>query len=159
MEILRLDARSLLSDRSPFPINLEVQENAESLVGSHLRFLGEFYESKEIIDPNNHICLVILGDKKEIIAYRYFYYEPSSHYCELFAVYVANDYRGQGFSKHLFREALKIAGEAGCKHFTIRFGSPTEERAGLVEYYKKFASCDSNSMNFRIYYGGKQYDY
>ena len=159
MKILKLDARSLLSGAPPFPINTEVQENVESLVGSHFQFLGEFYEFKKTIDPNNHICLVILDEKNEIIAYRYFYYESGSNNCELFAVYVASDYRGQGYAKQLFHEALKVAGEAGCKHFIIRFGSPTEERTGLVEYYKKFASCDSNAMSFSLYYDSKQYDY
>ena len=160
MKIQLIEPAGAFFNKQSLRVHPEVIDNAHSLIGSHLNFLKEFYDSKGIADPNRHLCLIAIDKKaEEVISYRYFYFEPGKKYCELFAVFVASEYRCRGIATQLFHQALAIASDAGCTHFTIRFGRKTRERDGLVEAYKRFAMKNSDSIHFRIYYGTKIFDY
>jgi GNAT superfamily N-acetyltransferase len=89
-------------------------------------------------------------------AYRYFYFQPGTKNCELFAAYVGTTYRRQGIARQLFLRAIEITREAGCSHFTVRFADPTEERDGLIGYYRRFSKEARPSLKFTFFYRGQE---
>ena len=160
MRVIQVDATSLLGKETSLRIDVDVKENIEAIVQSHVNFLGEYYASLQSQDPNFHLCLVAIDESTdEVVGYRYFYFEPGKTYCELFATYVAVSHRRRGIAKILFHKAIDVAHAQGCSHFTIRFASPTAERAGLVEYYRKYAKLSPPSLAFTIYYDGQHLEY
>jgi GNAT superfamily N-acetyltransferase len=141
LQISQVDAASLLCGDTPFTFDMDVKENIESLIRSHLKWLDKHYSSsKHKPDPNTHLCLVAVNTGGIVVAYQYFYFEPGKESCELFAIYVASAYRRQGNAKRLLVRAKEVASRAGCNRFVIRLGAPaTEEKKGLVEFCRRFA--------------------
>ena len=126
LRVIQIDVASLLGNETSLRIEVDVKQNIEALVQSHVNFLGEYYASQQSQDPNSHLCLVAVDESTDkVIGYRYFYFEPGKKYCELFATYVAVSYRRRGIAKILFHKAIDVAHAQGCSHFTIRFASPT----------------------------------
>ncbi|WP_019571454.1 GNAT family N-acetyltransferase [Thioalkalivibrio sp. ALMg3] len=161
MKLVEIEANSLLGDELEVLVDEEIKENAESMIGSHLKFLGDYWALRNTPDPNRHLCMLAVDEAtNRAIAYRYFYIEQGTKHCELFATYVSAAYRRRGVAKELFHSAVERGEKEGCTHFTIRFGSPNEERAGLVEYYQRYVREQaSSSKRFSIYYGGRHLEF
>lgn len=160
MKLIKLEAKFLLNNEVKIFFDEEVKEAMESMIMSHLKVLGDSWALRNMPDPHSHLCLLAVDETtNRAIAYRYFYIEPSSKYCELFATYVSEAYRRRGVAKELFHAAVERGEKEGCTHFTIRFAEPNKERAGLMEYYQRYLREQDSSKQFSIYYGGKQYKF
>lgn len=154
MKLIQIEAKSLMNDNHDLPIDEEVSKDAKSVIGAHLKLLGDFWTSRGKSDPNQHLCLLAIDEtKNKAVAYRYFYFDPNIKHCELFATYVSSEYRRRGIAKNLFRAAIERGEREGCDYFIIRFASPNEERCGLVGYYQQFARKNATpSKRFSIYF-------
>lgn len=160
LEIQQVEAASLCQSNFPIPQSAEVRENLEGTVKSHLKFMNDFYSSKKMKDPNEYWCLIAIdADKNEIIAFRFFYFEPNTSNFELFSIYVMTAYRQQGIATELFQQALKIANAEGCQHCIVRFGSPNNERKCLLESYKRYAQNHPDSFSFTFYYRNEKLEF
>lgn len=153
LQISQVDAASLLCGDTPFTFDMDVKENIESLIRSHLKWLDKHYSSsKHKPDPNTHLCLVAVNTGGIVVAYQYFYFEPGKESCELFAIYVASAYRRQGIANTLFLRAIEVASGTGCNHFNVRLSAPTtEEKKGLEDHYRRYADANQQRLAFTIF--------
>lgn len=159
MKLVVINAKDFLVDNLPFPIEVEVKENADGMIGANIRSRNKFYSSKNKDDSYIHFCVIAVDENKnKIIGYFYFFYDLSINHCELFSAFVGCEYRRQGVAMILSEKAINVAKEAGCSHFIIRFSEPTQERHGLFEYYQRYAKAESH-LAFEIYYDAQLYEY
>lgn len=149
IKIIYTDLVTALQSNDSFVFHPEVDTGVLEAELEHLLKNG--------FDLSGRICLLLQRcDTQEILAYRYFICKPDVSDCALFAVFVADPYRRQGFSKLLIQESIQHALSLGASHFTVYMAREEPERDGLYHYYEQLASDLPDHCKLTVFYRGRE---
>lgn len=88
-----------------------------------------------------------------IVGFRYFFFEPSSSKCWLFATFVDFSYRRQGVASRLIKESFEIASFCGCSEFEVGLTFPkTPEKNALFDWYCRYGQENAHRFKLKVYY-------